>query len=593
MGRVARESIEEVRRANDIVDVINAYVPLQKRGSHFLVNCPFHDEKTPSFTVSPQRQTYKCFGCGVYGNVIDFVMEYEKLDFREALEKLADRGGVTLAFEGGRGPSREERSTRAKALDMMEWAQRGFTANLAKHEGAQKYLADRGLGGEVAERWGLGYAPDEFHRQSDAARKKFDEETILATGLCKRNERGWYDFFRGRLTFPIRDARGRIVGFGARLLDPEAKAQKYVNSAEGLLFHKSKLLYGVDKLAQSQRLKETGRVLLMEGYTDVIAAHEAGFDNSVAPLGTALTREQVGLARRYGEGVTLVLDGDEAGLHAAERGVNVVLEMGVDAKVAVLPEGKDPFDMLRTDGAEAFGKVIGQARDAFDFKLDLIRRRYDLNRPVEAEKALREIADMVGRAESPSLRELYARRAATALNVREGAVLSAVEAEHVKHAELAARSTAAEQAWEDQPPRPQVGEAPGGGRAAHERDVLRALFEHPRAISSAGAALAPEALSTPGLRELYREMLNAWDERGEVVPGALLSHLENGARLELERVLEHIRIPADLGSTVDEEEERRLVQELQKLAESAAQKEQAHDLAELRQKKGRKSTRRA
>ncbi|MCB9932743.1 MAG: DNA primase [Planctomycetes bacterium] len=579
MARVTRESIEEVRRANDIIDVIRGYVPLQKRGSQYWVNCPFHDEKTPSFTVSPSRQTYKCFGCGVYGNVIDFVMAHEKLDFREALEKLADRGGVTLSYEGGNAPGRNESSLRARALEMMEWAQRGFVANLAKHEPARQYLESRGLGGEVAESWGIGYAPDEFHRQSDAALRKFDVETIEATGLCKRNERGWYDFFRGRVTFPIRDARGRIVGFGARLLDPDAKAQKYVNSAEGLLFHKSRLLYGVDRLAQSRKLKETGRVLLMEGYTDVIAAHEAGFDNTVAPLGTALTREQVSLAHRYGDGITLVLDGDEAGQAAAERGVNVVLEMGVDAKVATITSAKDPFDLLRQQGPQGLQRVLDDARDAFDFKLELIRRRHDLQRPVEAEQALRELATMIGRAESPSLRELYARRAATALNLREAAVMSAVQSEHIKHAETQGREQQPRQA---QPP------APGGARAAYEREVLRRLFEHPRTLATASASLTPEAFSTEALRELYREMLNAWDEHGEVVPGALLSHLQNEARQELERVLEHIRIPADLGSPVDEEEERRLVQEIQKLA-AGSEKPRAQGLEELRQKKGRRT----
>ncbi|MCB9894731.1 MAG: DNA primase [Planctomycetes bacterium] len=584
MGRVARESIEEVRRANDIVDVIQSYVPLTKKGAAFWVNCPFHDEKTPSFTVSPSRQTYKCFGCNVFGNVIDFVMAYEKLDFREAVEKLADRGGVTLTFEGGRGPSKEERSVRARALEMMEWAQRGFRANLAKNQPAQQYLQDRGLGGETAEDWGLGFAPDEYHRQSDAALKKFDEETILATGLCRKGDRGWYDFFRGRITFPIRDPRGRIVGFGARLLDPDAKAQKYVNSAEGLLFHKSRLLYAVEKLAHSQRLKETGRVLLMEGYTDVIAAHQAGFDNAVAPLGTALTREQVALARRYGDGITLVLDGDDAGQAAAERGVNVVLEMGVDAKIATITGAKDPFDLLRSKGPEAFQAVLDAARDAFDYKLEVLASRYDLKRPVEAEKALRELADMIGRSDSPSLRELYSRRAATALNVREGAVLNAVEAEHARHAEAKLREEA---------PRPRTPEAPGGARAAYEREVLRRLFEHPKILATASSSLAPEAFETAALGELYREMLNAWDEHGEVVPGALLSHVSGEARGELERVLEHIRIPADLGTGVAEEEERRLVSEIQKLAADNRPKSASDKLEVLRQKKGRKSGKRA
>ena len=583
MGLVSRESIEEVRRANDIVDVIHAYVPLSKGGSLWKANCPFHDEKTPSFTVSPQRQTYKCFGCGEFGNVIDFVMKFEKLDFREALEKLADRGGVTLAYEQGRGPSQQERSTRAKALEMMEWAQRGFRANLERTEAAKEYVNARGLGGEVAERWGIGYAPDEYHRQSDAALKKFDQETIEATGLCKRNDRGWYDFFRGRITFPIRDPRGRIVGFGARLLDPEAKAQKYVNSAEGLLFHKSKLLYGVDVLAQSQQLKTTGRVLLMEGYTDVIAAHEAGFDNAVAPLGTSLTREQVALAHRYGDGVTLVLDGDEAGMNAAERGVNVVLEMGVDAKVAVLPEGKDPFDMLRKDGPEAFAKVLNGARDAFDFKLDMVRSRYDFARPVEAEKALRELVDMISRADSASLRELYARKAAAALNVREGAVLSSIEAERTRNADA----------------RPEVGEsreAPTSPRTAHERELLRRLFEYPQVMGSAGTIAPPESFRTPSVRSLYREMLNEWDEQGELLAGALVSHLGESERAELDQVLEHLKIPENLSREDQEdvnEQAKRLIDELQKLAASGGQNEKSQDLSELRQRKGRKGSKRA
>jgi DNA primase len=581
LPKVARESIEEVRRANDIVDVIRSYVPLTKRGSQFWVNCPFHDEKTPSFTVSPQRQTYKCFGCSVFGNVIDFVMAYEKLDFPEALEKLADRGGVKLVFEGGRGPSAQDKGLRSNALDMMEWAQKGFVAHLAKNEAAQKYLNDRGLGGEVAERWGIGYAPDDYHRQSDAALKKFSEEVILATGLCRKGDRGWFDFFRGRVTFPIRDARARIVGFGARLLDPDAKSQKYVNSAEGLLFHKSKLLYGVDRLAQSQKLKETGRVLLMEGYTDVIAAHEAGFDNAAAPLGTAVTREQIALAHRYGEGVTLVLDGDEAGQAAAERGVNVVLEMGVDAKVAVIRGAKDPFDLIRSEGPAAMQKVLDAARDAFDFKLDKIRERYDLNRPVEAEKALREIAEMIGRSESDSLRELYARRASAALKVREAAVMSAVAAEHKKHSQTVAREAGPKKAAE---------QVPGGARATHEREVLRKLFEHPRALGVAADTLAPEVFSMSALGELYREMLNAWDEHGEVVDGALTSHLSAEALEELQRVRKDI--PTDQSAPVDAEgEERRLIGELQKLAAGA--KEQGQDLAALRQRKGQKKTRKA
>ncbi|MBK8206191.1 MAG: DNA primase [Planctomycetes bacterium] len=585
MGRIARDSIEEVRRTNDIVEVIAGYLPLQKRGASFWACCPFHDEKTPSFTVHQVRQTYKCFGCGEFGSVIDFVMKHEKLDFVETIEKLADRANVSLRFDAG-GPTQADRSLRARALDMMLWAQRGFVANLERHEPARQYLESRGLGGDVAERWGIGYAPDEYHRQSDAALKKFDAETVEATGLCKHNERGWYDFFRGRVTFPIRDAQSRIVGFGARLLDPDAKAQKYVNSAEGLLFHKSKLLYGIDRLAQSQMLKHSGRVLIMEGYTDVIAAHEAGFDNAVAPLGTALTLEQLALVRRYGAGVTLVLDGDEAGLTAAERGVNVCLEAGIDAKVAVVEGAKDPFDLLRSQGPAGLQAILDKSRDAFEFKLDVVRRRNDLSRPVEAESALRELAETIGRAESDSLRELYSRKVAVALGLREGAVFQAVGAAHARHAQQAQRA--------DKAPAARV--APTDARQAYEREVLRMLFEHPNALSRAGEIVYPDAFSTPGLQALYREMLNAWEEHGELIPGALLAQLPAEARPELERVLEHVSLPENQSANpgTNTEQEARLVKELQTLAEHAEiQTGGGRSLADLRQRKGRKGPRSA
>lgn len=577
MGRIARDSVEEVRRANDVVDVIAGYLPLQKRGGAYWACCPFHDEKTPSFNAHPVRQTFKCFGCGEFGSVIDFVMKFEKLDFVETIEKLADRAAITLQYESG-GPTQAERSLRSKALEMMSWAQKGFVANLAQNEAALQYLNDRGLGGDVAKRWGIGYAPDDFNRQTNAAMKKFDTQTIEATGLCKRNDRGWYDFFRGRITFPINDAQGRIVGFGARLLDPDAKAQKYVNSAEGLLFHKSKLLYAMDRLAESRKLKETSRVLLMEGYTDVIAAHEAGFDNAVAPLGTAVTREQLALLRRYNAGITLVLDGDEAGQMAAERGVNVALEAGVDARVAVIRDAKDPYDLLRAKGPEALQTVLDSAKDAFDFKLDVVRSRHDLTRPIEAEQALRELAETVGRAESQSLRELYSRKITMALGLRESAVFSAVGEAHARYTQQATRPN------ESQPER----EAAPDPRTSYEREILRRLYEHPRVLSGAGEFLFPDAFSTPALQTLYREMLNTWDEHGELVPGALLAQLPAQAKTELENVLEHV------GEQGGADDEKRLIGELHKLADHAVNnKAGTLSLEALREKKGRNGRKRA
>ncbi|MBE7492824.1 MAG: DNA primase [Planctomycetes bacterium] len=590
MGRIARESIEEVRRANDIVELVSAYVPLKRRGAGFWANCPFHDEKTPSFQVSPARQVYKCFGCGVFGSAIDFVMAYEKLEFVEAVEKLASRAGVTLRYEGT-GPSQADRSLRQKALEIMNWAQRGFVANLARHDGARKYLEDRGLGGEVAENWGLGYAPDEWTRVTDAARSKFDDEALLATGICRKNDEGrWYDFFRGRVTFPIRDAQGRIVGFGARLLDPDAKAQKYVNSAEGLLFHKSRLLYAVDRLAESRRLKATGRALIMEGYTDVIAAHVHGFDNAVAPLGTALTLEQLALLRRYAPRLTLVLDGDSAGIKAAERAVDLVLEAGMDADVAVLPDEMDPFDLLRARGAAAFEAALAAAKDAFAFKLDTLGARYDLRRPVEAEKALGELAQTLARAESQSLRELYAKTAAARLGLREAVVVAAVEK---ARRDIEAQTNRSQAAAE---PRPAARPA-GGVAAQYERELLRRLLENGAALKAAAEIVEPKDFHSAALGEVYREMLNAVDEHGQAVPGALLGGLGPEARAELARIEELMYLPTDHSTGPGADQTVRLLEELRRFAAArgepvVAAKGSTQELELLRQKKGQQARRR-
>ncbi len=586
MGLISRESIEEVRRANDVVAVIGQYLKLEKRGKDFWACCPFHTEKTASFSVSPGREMFYCFGCKVHGSVIDFVMKFEKLSFPEAVEKLALRAGVNLSYESG-GPSRQERSLRDKAFEVMNLAQKYFLHELKRAPAAQKYLHDRGLDGDVAERWGIGYAPDEWSKLTDLLRDRVrDDEAILASGVSRVNDSGrWYDFYRGRVTFPIRDSQGRIVGFGARLLDPNAKAQKYINSPEGPLFSKSKLLYALDRLAASRRLKQDGRALIMEGYTDVIAAHEAGFDNAVAPLGTALTAEQVQLLRRYGSGVTLVLDGDAAGISGAERGLNIVLEAGADATVAVIPGGMDPFDLLRAQGAEAFERVIKSQRDAFDFKLEMVRSRYNLARPAEVTGALEELAAVLARVEDERLRSRYVSYAATALKLRESQVTLAVNealAELRRRDERAQSRTAT-----DAPPRAKTAAAgPGGARLIYERRLMARLMDLPQTLPAAGELLEPGVLANEGLRELFVALLNSFDEHGSVVPGALYAHLGEAGRMELEETLKLTQAQGAGKPGVPQEAEREsLLEELRRLAVGHGESGGRTSLEALRKRK--------
>lgn len=586
MGLISRESIEEVRRANDVVAVIGQYLKLEKRGKDFWACCPFHTEKTASFSVSPGREMFYCFGCKAHGSVIDFVMKFEKLSFPEAVEKLALRAGVNLSYESG-GPSRQERSLRDKAFEVMNLAQKYFLHELKRAPAAQKYLHDRGLDGDVAERWGIGYAPDEWSKLTDLLRDRVrDDEAILASGVSRVNDSGrWYDFYRGRVTFPIRDSQGRIVGFGARLLDPNAKAQKYINSPEGPLFSKSKLLYALDRLAASRRLKQDGRALIMEGYTDVIAAHEAGFDNAVAPLGTALTAEQVQLLRRYGSGVTLVLDGDAAGISGAERGLNIVLEAGADATVAVIPGGMDPFDLLRAQGAEAFERVIKSQRDAFDFKLEMVRSRYNLARPAEVTGALEELAAVLARVEDERLRSRYVSYAATALKLRESQVTLAVNealAELRRRDERAQSRTAT-----DAPPRSKAAAAgPGGARLIYERRLMARLMDLPQTLPAAGELLEPAVLANEGLRELFVALLNSFDEHGSVVPGALYAHLGEAGRMELEETLKLTQAQGAGKPGVPQEAEREsLLEELRRLAVGHGESGGRTSLEALRKRK--------
>lgn len=586
MGLISRESIEEVRRANDVVAVIGQYLKLEKRGKDFWACCPFHTEKTASFSVSPGREMFYCFGCKAHGSVIDFVMKFEKLSFPEAVEKLALRAGVNLSYESG-GPSRQERSLRDKAFEVMNLAQKYFLHELKRAPAAQKYLHDRGLDGDVAERWGIGYAPDEWSKLTDLLRDRVrDDEAILASGVSRVNDSGrWYDFYRGRVTFPIRDSQGRIVGFGARLLDPNAKAQKYINSPEGPLFSKSKLLYALDRLAASRRLKQDGRALIMEGYTDVIAAHEAGFDNAVAPLGTALTGEQVQLLRRYGSGVTLVLDGDAAGISGAERGLNIVLEAGADATVAVIPGGMDPFDLLRAQGAEAFERVIKSQRDAFDFKLEMVRSRYNLARPAEVTGALEELAAVLARVEDERLRSRYVSYAATALKLRESQVTLAVNealAELRRRDERAQSRTAT-----DAPPRSKTAAAgPGGARLIYERRLMARLMDLPQTLPAAGELLEPGVLANEGLRELFVALLNSFDEHGSVVPGALYAHLGEAGRMELEETLKLTQAQGAGKPGVPQEAEREsLLEELRRLAVGHGESGGRTSLEALRKRK--------
>ncbi|MDR3281036.1 MAG: DNA primase [Synergistaceae bacterium] len=341
-----QDDASEVKSRTDIIEVIGSYVQLRQSGGSFVGLCPFHSEKTPSFHVSRERQSFHCFGCGKGGDVYSFIMEIEGLGFRETLELLAERVGVELrAWSGERSKPAEKLGVR----EALEEAKNFFSESLSGPGGssARAYLSRRNISGDDVSRFGLGWAPQSWDALARRLSSRgFSEEAILDAGLSAHGDRGLYDRFRGRITFPVNDENGRVVAFGGRLLDGDGA--KYINSPEGSLFNKRRTLYLMD--AAKRAIRERGRVVLVEGYMDAIRAHMAGFTETVASLGTSLTEEQASLIKRFSDLCCISYDADGAGQAAAIRGMYILQRHGVDVRVVTLPEGLDPDDVLSSDG---------------------------------------------------------------------------------------------------------------------------------------------------------------------------------------------------------------------------------------------------
>lgn len=384
------EVIEEVRMKNDIVDVISGYVKLQKKGANYFGLCPFHNEKSPSFSVSPGKQMYYCFGCGAGGNVITFLMEYENYTFQEALSSLADRAGVSLPkMEYGR-EAREQAEMRTRLLEVNKLAANYFYYQMKQPQGKPAYdyfRLKRGLADETIVHFGLGYSnktSDDLYRYLKG--KGYEDSFLKDTGLVTLEERGGRDKFWNRVMFPIMDVNNRVIGFGGRVMgDGEPK---YLNSPETKLFDKSRNLYGLNYA----RLSREGYLLICEGYLDVISLHQAGFTNAVASLGTAFTSQHANVLKRYTDQVILTYDSDGAGVKAALRAIPILKEVGMSIKVLNMKPYKDPDEFIKNMGAEAFRQRIKEAKNSFLFEVDVLRRGYEMDNPEQKTRFYQETA---------------------------------------------------------------------------------------------------------------------------------------------------------------------------------------------------------
>lgn len=421
MPRIAEESVRKVAEAHDIVQVVGGYLSLKRAGALFKGLCPFHKEKTPSFTVNPARQSFHCFGCGAGGGVIRFVMDYEHLPFQDAVRKLARQAGILLVEEAGGGDADASRNQRARLLalhrEAAEWFHRQLKRNPAADE-ARSYLRSREINSTVAANWLLGFAPVEASGFLRHAREQgYSEEELLLAGLCGRSEeRGTlYERFRGRIMIPIHNDYGEIVGFSGRILDSSASNAKYVNSPETPIFVKGRLLFGLHKTKRA--LIAEGKAIVCEGQFDLITAFERGVENVVAPQGTAFTPQQAGMLKRFVNSVILCFDSDSAGEKAVERSLPALFGHGLDVRVLELPKGDDPDSLIRREGAEEFRTRAAHAADLLEVLAGRAEAAGSLVSPAGVAATARKFAAVLKLIPDPVLRDASLNQVAARLRI--------------------------------------------------------------------------------------------------------------------------------------------------------------------------------
>ena len=513
--RYSDDIIEEVRMKNDIVDVISQYVKLTRRGSTYFGLCPFHNEKTPSFSVTPSKQMYYCFGCGAGGNVYNFVMEYENYSFGEALSHLADRAGVELPKIEYSREAREKAEQRATLLEINKLAAQYFYYQLRRESGktAYGYLLGRGLSEETIRKFGLGYSDkysDDLYKYLKG--KGYSDELLRESGLFNVDERrGMYDKFWNRVIFPIMDVNNRVIGFGGRVMG-EGKP-KYLNSPETKIFDKSRNLYGLNVARTTRK----NYLILSEGYMDVIAMHQAGFTNAVASLGTALTSGHASLVKRYTREVLLLYDSDGAGIRAALRAIPILREAGVTSRVVSLKPWKDPDEFIKNEGAEAFEERLNQAMDSFMFRVHIAEQDFAMDAPQGQNQFFERCAEMLLELSDELERNLYIE----AIVKEYGRYGVGTEDIRKRVNTLAMKGTPAEKRIQPKSGIPETKKKESAADKA-QKLMLTWLVNYPGIFEQVEKYISPSDFVVP-LYKQVAEMLFDQHKEGEINPGKLLN----------------------------------------------------------------------
>ena len=514
--RYSDDLIEEIRMKNDIVDVISGYVKLQRKGSSYFGLCPFHNEKSPSFSVSPGKQMYYCFGCGAGGNVFTFLMEYENFTFPEALEMLADRAGVELPKLEYSKEAKEQADLKSALLQINKEAAKFYYYQLRQKVGEQgmAYLKGRELSDETINKFGLGYS-DKFSNNlyRYLKGKGYSDDLLRQSGLFNVDEkRGMYDKFWNRVIYPIMDVNNRVIGFGGRVMG-DAKP-KYLNSPETKIFDKSRNLYGLN-MARSSRKKN---LIICEGYMDVISMHQAGFNNAVASLGTALTSQQASLLKRYTDEVLIIYDSDEAGQKAALRGIPILKAAGIRPRIVNLAPYKDPDEFIKAEGKEAFEKRLDEAANAFLFEVKVLEEQYDLSDPEGKTEFFRETARKLLEFPEELERNNYMESLSRIYHIKFEDLRKMVN-----NMALGGASTAVSKKPETRTRKKENKE--DAGRTA-QKLMLTWLASYPAMFDTIAGYITPADFTTP-LYHQVAELVFAQHEEGEVNPAKLLNQFSD------------------------------------------------------------------
>ncbi|MBP5166420.1 MAG: DNA primase [Oscillospiraceae bacterium] len=522
--------IEELIERNDITDVVSSYVSLSRKGGNLFGLCPFHSEKTPSFSVSPEKQIYHCFGCGVGGGVINFIMSIENLSYPDAVHFLANRAGMTVPDDRA---DDELPRLRRRMLELNKEAARWFYANLSGDKGAKavRYLEKRKILPKTAKNFGLGAAPGEWDALINAMREKgFERDELVRAGLAVQGKGGRiYDKFRDRLMFPVIDVRGEVLGFSGRTLEDDAEP-KYLNSPETLVFSKRRTLYGINLAKNTKR----DHFILVEGNVDVVSLHQAGVDSAVASMGTALTTEQTRLISRYVKKIVLCYDNDAAGIKATDRALDILRNSEFSVKVLRLPNGivdgkpvkQDADDFIKKYGGEEFDKLISGSGGSTEYRLTSLQAEYDLTKDEQRVAFLKKAGQLLAALSSPVEREIYAAKAAEAAGISAEAMEREVE-RAVKNRRRNEKKEYEKQSGQPSKllqPRDKALRYKDVRSALAEEGVIRQIMLDPS--TAAFCDLEESDFSSPVLWRIYSELIRRCENKQSLSPGAVSSSLE-------------------------------------------------------------------